>query len=290
VDHLVSAVDIASQSEVVQLINAALAEDVGSGDVTTLALVPPDRMTTAILLSREAAVVSGGRIAKAVFEAVDSALVVETVVADGDLVAEGATILRIEGSAASILVAERTALNFMQRLSGIATLTRAFVDRTSEHGTAILDTRKTTPGYRLLEKYAVQCGGGTNHRMGLFDRVLIKDNHRRLWGEQNRGGLDAAVDEARAKFPDIAVEIEVESVSELADVLRSNPDWVLLDNMSPEIMAECVALCAGRCKTEASGGITLETVAAAAASGVDAISLGCLTHSARSVDLSLELA
>ena len=232
---------------------------------------------------------SGGGVAAAVFQAIDPCLEIETVLADGQNAKTNDVILRIQGPAAAILVAERTALNFMQRLSGISTLTYEFTRRSAPYGTQILDTRKTTPAYRQLEKYAVQCGGGSNHRMGLFDRVLIKDNHRRLWGEQGRGGLDAAVDAARAKHPDVLVEIEVETVEELTQVLLTDPDWVLLDNMPPETMKQCVEMCRGRCKTEASGGITLETVEAAAATGVDAISLGCLTHSAPSVDLSLEM-
>ncbi len=280
---------IASHPDVQRLIAIALEEDVGTGDVTTDSLVPADRMATAVILTREDIVVSGGAVAIAVFNAVDPALTIETVIADGQAAKRNDVILRIQGPAASILIAERTALNFMQRLSGVATLTESFTRLTAPYGTQILDTRKTTPGYRRLEKYAVQCGGGANHRMGLYDRVLIKDNHRRLWSEQNRGGLDAAVDAARARHPEVAIEIEVESLEELKQVLLTEPDWVLLDNMSPDIMKQCVDLCSGRCKTEASGGITLETVEAAAATGVDAISLGCLTHSAPSVDLSLEM-
>ena len=280
---------IASHPDVQRLIAMALEEDVGTGDVTTDSLVPADRMATAVILTRQDIVVSGGAVAAAVFNAVDPALTVETLVADGQAAKRNDVILRIHGPAASILVAERSALNFMQRLCGVATLTESFRRLTAPYGTHILDTRKTTPGYRRLEKYAVQCGGGANHRMGLYDRVLIKDNHRRLWSEQNRGGLDAAVDAARARHPEVAIEIEVESIEELKQVLLTEPDWVLFDNMPPDIMKQCVELCKGRCKTEASGGITLETVEAAAATGVDAISLGCLTHSASSVDLSLEM-
>jgi nicotinate-nucleotide pyrophosphorylase (carboxylating) len=188
-----------------------------------------------------------------------------------------------------VLAGERTALNFLQRLSGIATLTRRFVDAVREQGTTILDTRKTTPGYRWLEKYAVRCGGGSNHRAGLYDRVLIKDNHRRFWNEHEAGRLDLAVRAARRRFPDVPVEIEVESPEELACALRGEPDWVLLDNMSPELLGECVRVCAGRARLEASGGITLANVRDVARTGVDAVSLGCLTHSAPAADLSLEV-
>ena len=197
--------------------------------------------------------------------------------------------MEIAGPAQGILTAERTALNFMQRMSGIASMTRSFVEQTRQYGTMILDTRKTTPGLRAFEKYAVLCGGGTNHRMGLYDRVMIKDNHRRLWRDGDPEALDAAILACRQRFPDLAVEVEVENETELRSALKATPEWILLDNMSPTEMAACVQIVDGRSLTEASGGITLETAAAAAAAGVDAISLGCLTHSAPSVDLSLEI-
>jgi len=267
---------------------AALAEDVGTGDATTLALVDPAVMATGEILAREACRVSGAGVGKMVLERVDPFLQVEIVVPDGQAVAKGDTILTIRGKAASILVAERTALNFMQRMCGIATLTGRFVDAVSAYGTMILDTRKTTPGLRVFEKYAVRCGGGTNHRFGLYDRVLIKDNHRRLWQGGDPDRLDLAVEASRRAFPALAVEVEVESVAECVSALRGRPEWVMLDNMSCGMMRECVALCKGISKTEASGGITLDRAREVAATGVDAISLGCLTHSAPSVDLSLE--
>jgi len=180
-------------------------------------------------------------------------------------------------------------LNFMQRMTGMATMTARFVDVVSQYDCHILDTRKTTPTLRPFEKYAVLCGGGTNHRFGLFDKVMIKDNHRRLWRDGDGGDLAAAVLEARRQYPDLEIEIEVESESELRNALDGSPEWILLDNMSPELMAKCVEITEGRSKLEASGGITLVNVEAAAKSGVDAISLGCLTHSAPSVDLSLEI-
>ena len=280
--------DFLSDARAAAAIAAALAEDVGSGDATTLALVDPAAQATGVILAREACRVAGAGVGKRVLEAVDPALAVEIVVPDGRDVAKGGTILAIRGRAASILVAERTALNFMQRLCGIATLTSRFVDAVSAYGTLILDTRKTTPNLRLFEKYAVRCGGGTNHRFGLYDRVLIKDNHRRLWLGGDPDRLDLAVVAARKAFPQLHVEVEVESVAECASALRAKPEWVMLDNMSCAMMRECVGLCRGISRTEASGGITLERAREVAATGVDAISLGCLTHSARSVDLSLE--
>jgi nicotinate-nucleotide pyrophosphorylase (carboxylating) len=207
---------------------------------------------------------------------------------DGEAVKPEEPILIFEGKAQSILTAERTALNFMQRMCATATLTRKFVDATKRWKTQILDTRKTTPGLRVFEKYAVLCGGGTNHRMGLYDRVLMKDNHRRLWKGGNPDELDQAVIAARKAFPKIAVEVEVESIRECESALKAKPEWIMLDNMSCEDMKKCVKLCKGISLTEASGGITLDRAKEVAATGVTAISLGCLTHSAGSVDLTLE--
>lgn len=272
----------------VAAVKAALAEDVGSGDATTLALVDPTAQATGEILAREACRVAGGTVAQSVLQCVDPDLQVEVVAPDGCDVEKGGTILTICGRAASILVAERTALNFMQRMCGIATLTRRFVEAVEGFDTLILDTRKTTPNLRLFEKYAVVCGGGTNHRFGLYDRVLVKDNHRRLWQGGDPDRLDLAVAAARKAYPDLAVEIEVESVAECRSALRGKPEWIMLDNMACDMMRECVALCKGISKTEASGGITLNRAREVAATGVDAISLGCLTHSAPSVDLSLE--
>lgn len=290
--------DIAARPEVRSLVKQALAEDVGPGDVTTKSLVPDAVKAEAVIIARQAAVVSGLDVAAAVFSEMDSRLVCRRGVDDGDAVAAGTQVMTIEGSAASILTAERTALNFLQRMTGIATLTRRFVEVAAPHGVTILDTRKTTPLLRPLEKYAVLCGGGTNHRMGLHDRAMIKDNHRKLWQRSldDRGagntaaGLDAAVERVRERFPGMPVEIEVESEEELVAALRGKPDWVLLDNMGPEAVRRCVGLCTGACRVEASGGITSENLEAMARTGVDAISLGALTHSAPAADLSLEIA
>ncbi len=280
--------DLMRDPRAVAAVQAALVEDLGTGDATTEALVDPEVVATGEILAREACRVAGATVGKKVLELVDPSLEATVVVADGASVDAGAPILTIRGRAASILKAERTALNFMQRMCGIATLTSRFVEATRDRGTLILDTRKTTPNMRLFEKYAVLCGGGTNHRFGLYDRVLIKDNHRRLWQGGDPDRLDLAVAAARRAFPKLAVEVEVESVAECVSALRGKPEWIMLDNMDCGMMAECVALCKGTSRTEASGGITLERAREVAATGVDAISLGCLTHSARAVDLSLE--
>ncbi len=280
--------DLMRDPRVVKAVRLALAEDVGPGDVTTLALVDPDAQAVGAILSRTACRVAGVDVAAAVFRAVDSDVCCETLIADGGEAAPGQKLLALRGPAASILTAERTALNFMQRMCGIATLTSRFVAAVKPWGTLILDTRKTTPGFRLFEKYSVLCGGGTNHRFGLFDRVLMKDNHRRLWQGGDPSRLDLAVAAARRCFPTIPVEVEVESIAELVSALRGRPEWVMLDNMDCATMRECVRITGGQARLEASGGITREQAAAVAETGVDAISLGCLTHSAPAVDLSLE--
>ncbi|MBM4155153.1 MAG: carboxylating nicotinate-nucleotide diphosphorylase [Lentisphaerae bacterium] len=270
------------------IVRAALREDVGRGDATTLALVPAGARTRAAIVARHACVVCGTAVACEVFRRVDPRIRCTVKVRDGAAAKAGDTLIALDGPARGILTGERAALNFMQRMTGIATLTREFVRRGAPHRAAILDTRKTTPGLRALEKHAVACGGGTNHRFGLFDRVLIKDNHRAFWAGRQRRSLADAVRAARTRFPRLAVEIEVETEAELRDALAASPDWVLLDNMTPARLRRCVAINAGRAKLEASGGITLATVARVAATGVDAISVGALTHSAPAADLSLE--
>ncbi len=271
------------------LIRRALEEDVGSGDVTTLSVVPESSRGRAVILSRGHYVVSGLDVAAAVFATVDPSLQCRCLCTDGDGVKPDQPLMTLEGGIRGILTGERTALNFMQRMTGIASRTREFSDKVKPYGTRILDTRKTTPTLRILEKYAVSCGGGTNHRMGLYDMVLIKDNHRRLWQAAGISNLQGAVAAAREKFPGIPVEVEVESEAELRDALRAAPEWIMLDNMEPVRMRECVSICAGRAKLEASGGVTLATVESIAATGVDAISIGGLTHSSPAADLSLEL-
>ena len=272
-------------------VRLALDEDLGTPwcDATSEALVDPCAMATGEIYAKgEGCIVAGATVARAVLKAVDSKVAVKVLRPDGSSVKPGEPILSFRGKARSILAAERTALNFMQRMCATATLARRFVDATKRYGTMILDTRKTTPGLRVFEKYAVTCGGGTNHRFGMFDRILMKDNHRRLWRGGDPDALDQAVIAARRAFPKLAVEVEVESLRECASALKAKPEWIMLDNMSCADMKKCVRMCRGISKTEASGGITLDRAKEVAATGVTAISLGCLTHSAGSVDLSLE--
>ncbi len=258
-------------------------------DATSEALVDPSAVATGEIYAKGApCVVAGATVARAVMRAVDPRIRVSILRPDGSYVRPGEPILTFRGRARGILAAERTALNFMQRMCATATLARKFVDATKRYGTLILDTRKTTPGLRVFEKYAVLCGGGTNHRMGMYDRVLMKDNHRRLWRGGDGRQLDQAVVAARRAFPKLAVEVEVETLAECESALKARPEWIMLDNMSVADMKKCVRMCKGISKTEASGGITLERAREVAATGVTAISLGCLTHSAGSVDLTLE--
>lgn len=270
------------------LLKLAFEEDLGTGDVTTDSLVDPGAMAEGRILSREDCRIAGVPVAMAVFKHICPEMEFEVVAADGEDVAAGDDVLRFKGPARAILIAERTALNFMQRMCGIATMTRSFTRVVEDLGTMILDTRKTTPALRFLEKYSVLCGGGTNHRMGLYDRVLMKDNHRKLWAGNNPGRLDLAVLQARKCFPNVAVEIEVESLEELRSALDGHPEWVMLDNMDCETMRQAVAIAKGKTLLEASGGITMKNLREVAETGVDAISFGCLTHSVKSIDLSLE--
>lgn len=283
--------DVMRSSAAKAAVRLALDEDLGKPwcDATSIALVDPKAVATGEIYSKgTGCVVAGVTVAAAVLKAVDPGIRVKILKKDGSSVKPKEPILAFRGAARSILAAERTALNFMQRMCATATLTRKFVDTTKRYGTLILDTRKTTPGLRVFEKYAVTCGGGTNHRFGMFDRVLMKDNHRRLWKGGNPDELDQAVVAARKRFPKLAVEVEVESLQECASALKARPEWIMLDNMSCADMKKCVKMCRGKVKTEASGGITLERAKEVAATGVTAISLGCLTHSAGSIDLSLE--
>ena len=272
-----------------RLIQQALREDLGSGDVTSEAMIPVGKRVKAVILARGNHIVAGGPVARQSFWELDGRLRWQTKIMDGQPVRRNEVIACLEGNARAILAAERVALNFMQRLSGIATLTAEFVKRAAPYNVMILDTRKTTPLLRSLEKYAVRCGGGVNHRYGLFDRALLKDNHRRLWSARQNRNLADAIRILRRHSPRLAVEVEVESEAELRDALTAAPDWILLDNMSLAAMRRCVKITAGRCRLEASGGITLANVEQVARTGVDAISLGCLTHSAPAADLSLEL-
>jgi nicotinate-nucleotide pyrophosphorylase (carboxylating) len=269
------------------LIVQALEEDLGPDrfDATTMALAS-EAQGTAQLRTREPCRVAGVELAREVFHHVDEQVAVEIVLPDGSDAQPGDTLLTVSGTVTSILTAERTALNFAQRLCGVATLTRRFVEAANRPEMALLDTRKTTPGWRALEKAAVVCGGGTNHRMGLYDAIMIKDNHVALWGG---GTIADAVCTARARFPELKIEVEVDTLEQLEAVLPAKPDWVLLDNMTLETLQEAVERCDGRCQTEASGGITLETIGAIAATGVDAVSVGALTHAAVAIDLGLDV-
>ncbi len=272
--------------DVTAIIELALAEDVGAGDVTTLWTVPKTRSARAVIVAKAAGVIAGTQVARAVFHRLDRDLSVEVAVEDGQRVSPGTEVMRLEGSARTILTGERTALNFLQRLSGIATVTRRHVDAVEGTGATILDTRKTTPGLRILEKMAVAAGGGANHRIGLHDMVLIKENHIRAAGgiaealraidRENRNGLE--------------VEIEVTSLDEVREALAAGATRLLLDNMSPVALREAVTLIqelAPEATTEASGGVTLEALGEIARSGVTYISVGALTHSAPALDLSL---
>jgi nicotinate-nucleotide pyrophosphorylase (carboxylating) len=276
------------EPEVRELIARALAEDIGSGDVTTLALVDEKSEACARIVARHELVPAGVCVAGEVFRMADPRLKVECLCPDGIPVETGTAVLRVEGSARALLSAERTALNLLQRMTGIATATECLVRIVADYGTLILDTRKTVPGLRRLDKYAVKCGGGTNHRIGLHDAILIKDNHLAFWRQKGRGTLADAVQCARKAYPGLKIEIEVDTLDQLREVLPGKPDWVLLDNMSPETVADAVALCGEICKTEASGGITKDNVREYARAGVTAISVGALTHSAKAADLSLE--
>lgn len=267
----------------------ALREDVGPGDATSRALVPAKARARAVIVARVGGVLSGLGAARAVFRLVSPDLRAAAGAKDGDPLRAGDVVLRLDGPARAILTGERTALNFLQRLSGIATLTRAYVEAVRPLPVRILDTRKTAPGLRRLEKAAVAHGGGTNHRFGLYDRVLIKDNHLAFWRADGRGAsLADAVRAARRRAPGLEVEIEVESEADLRDALEGRPDWILLDNMTPARLRRCVRIAAGRAKLEASGGITLRTARRVAASGVDALSVGALTHSAPAMDFALD--
>ena len=266
-----------------RIVLAALAEDIGAGDVTTDATVPADAVGVADLLVKEAGVVCGVRVAETTFRALDPDIRFEALARDGDVVEPPGVVARISGSERAILTGERVALNFLGRLSGIATLTRRYVDAIEGTGASVLDTRKTTPGLRELEKYAVACGGGRNHRFGLDDAVLVKDNHLRA-----AGSVPAAVELVRAASA-LPIEVECDTLDQVAEALDAGVDAILLDNMSLEQLRQAVALTEGRARLEASGGVTLDTIRAIAETGVDEISVGALTQSARSLDVSLEL-
>jgi nicotinate-nucleotide pyrophosphorylase (carboxylating) len=274
-----------TREDVQRVVATALAEDVGSGDATTLALVPADARCRADMLLEEPGVICGVPVAAAVFHALDPSVRLEPRLDEGTAVSDvPAVVAELEGPARAILSGERVALNLLGRLCGIASLTRRFVELTDGTATTLLDTRKTTPGLRSLEKYAVRCGGGSNHRAGLFDGVLIKENHLRV-----AGGVTAALASLDGRVDGLPVEVEAETIAQVREALDAGAPRILLDNMSPEEVREAVGLAAGRAELEASGGVSLATVRAYAETGVDFVSVGALTHSARSLHVSLEV-
>ncbi|MHB8894203.1 MAG: carboxylating nicotinate-nucleotide diphosphorylase [Candidatus Geothermincolia bacterium] len=268
------------------IIRLALAEDLGvEGDITTAAACPPDASGKAIIISRGPCRIAGGPIAQRVFSLAADGAAYTALVGDGENAAPGQNIARIEGSLRAILAGERTALNFLGHLCGIATLTSRLVEIAEPYGVKIMDTRKTSPGMRPLEKYAVAMGGGTNHREGLFDGIIIKDNHIAA-----AGGLEIAVRRVRNSYGDrFPIEVEAATLAEVREAVDSGADIIMLDNMDPETAKSAVAIIGGRARTEVSGGVTPENLVTYVALGADAISLGFITHSAPSADLSLEL-
>jgi len=279
-----------SSDEIRRAARAALEEDIGTGDVTTLAVVPEETTVTAVMVARQRLVVAGLDLAEAAFLELCPQARIERAASDGEQVQAGRPLLKIlKASARPILSAERVALNFAQRLSGVATLTAKFVEAAAGTRARILDTRKTTPGWRRLEKYAVVCGGGMNHRFGLFDRILIKNNHLAALRGEAPSAIEAAVQRARARYPRREVEVEAETAEQVEQAGRAGADIILLDNMTVEQLGAAVRQVAGRAKTEASGGVSLSTARAIAGTGVDYISVGALTHSAPAADIALDV-
>jgi len=273
------------------LIELALHEDLGAaGDVTTTSVVPEQATARAVLRCKEPSMVLAGlEVAEHVFRTVDPNVRFRLLKHDGNACKAGDLLAEITGPARGILIAERTALNFLQRLCGVATTAAKYVKALEGTPTRILDTRKTTPGYRNLEKYAVAVGGATNHRIGLFDQVMIKDNHREMAAMEGAGGIIRSVRRAREKHPGLLVEVEADSLDEVREALEAGADCIMLDNMSDETMAEAVKIVAGRTKLEASGGITLERLPRIGKLGVDFVSSGALTHSVKAADISLDI-
>ncbi len=267
------------------VITLALEEDLGAGDVTSIATIPADMRATATIIAKAHGVVAGLPVVEAVFAHVDPSVTVTLLATDGDRITDlPMELARIEGPARAVLGGERAALNMLGHLCGVATATRAYVDRVEGTGARILDTRKTLPGLRVLDKYAVVCGGGVNHRVGLYDAILIKDNHLRV-----AGGVRPAVEAARTLYPSLNLTVEVEREDQLREAIECGAQRIMLDNMSPERMRAVVELVAGRAELEASGGITLDNVREVAQTGVDVISIGAITHSAKWLDVSLEV-
>ncbi len=277
-----------SDHEIRAAVRAALAEDVGTGDATTLACIPPEAQSVALMNAREPLMLAGLAFAETAFRELSPNVRLEHLAEDGAKLPAKSPVLRISGQTRALLTAERVALNFVQRLSGVATLTAQFAERISGTRARLLDTRKTTPGWRRFEKYAVATGGGVNHRVGLYDLILIKDNHLAALAAEKPNAIAAAVARSRQLYPALRVEVEADTLEQVAQAAEAGADIILLDNMAPAQLRAAVALVAGRAQTEASGGVNLATVRAIAESGVDFISVGALTHSARAVDLGLD--
>ena len=271
--------------EIKSVIDYALNEDIGSGDITTNLLIPNDLQTKATMVAKSAGIIAGLDVAAYVFKTLSPDIIWKAFVNDGDKVEKGDLILEITGSYRALLTGERLALNFLQRMSGIATMTASFVNAVSGYKTKILDTRKTVPGLRLLDKYAVMIGGGTNHRIGLYDMVLIKDNHIKV-----AGGISKAVAQIKKSVPDgIKIEVETTTIEEVNEALAAKVDVIMLDNMTNTTMADAVKIINGRAKVEASGNMTLKRLNEVAATGVDYISIGALTNSVVAFDISMNI-
>jgi len=267
------------------VVDYALKEDIGNGDITTNSLIPIDLQTKATMVAKSTGVIAGLAIAEYVFRTLDKDITWKTFVNDGDKVIKGDLILEISGSYRALLTGERVALNFLQRMSGIATMTAKYVEVLNDFKTKILDTRKTVPGLRLLDKYAVMTGGGTNHRIGLYDMVLIKDNHIKI-----AGGITKAVLQVKKNLPNgIKIEVETTTIEEVQEALAAGVDIIMLDNMTNSIMKESVKLIGDQAKVEASGNMTIERIKEVAATGVDFISIGALTHSVVALDISMNI-
>ena len=275
---------------VMTLIELALAEDLSDrGDTTSNSVIPADARAQGVLYAKSDCVLAGLAVAEAVFKKLDPACEFKYILHDGDHCPAKTVIAEITGNAIAMLTAERTALNFIQRLCGVATMANNYAASVKSTPMQVLDTRKTTPGWRNLEKYAVAVGGASNHRIGLFDRIMIKDNHREMAGMEGPGGILRSVERARKMYPDLEIEVEVDTLEELDEALQSGCEHILLDNMSTEMMAEAVRRNQNRAKLEASGNITIERLPEIAAAGVDFASSGALTHSVKSSDISLDI-
>lgn len=287
INHTIPGID---RKRVESLIDMALEEDLGGFcDTTTVSVIAPDLQAKGALLCKEDCVCAGLEVAEMVFKKLSPDIQWKPLVKDGDFCPNRTVLAEMEGPARALLTGERTALNFLQRLCGVATVSKRYASAVAGTKTIILDTRKTTPGWRNIEKYAVAVGGSSNHRIGLFDRIMIKDNHRELAGMEGAGGITRSVKKAREKFPALEIEVEADTLGEVREAIDAGADYILLDNMTNEQMAEAVKMNSGKARLEASGGITIERIPSIAALGVDFISSGALTHSVKSTDISMEI-